>query len=93
MALLNLQNMKKAKALLDKNRDKVSGAVEKGAATLDKATKGKTANVSAKATSAARKYAGNAEPVATEAPPNAADPKPEPTTPTEPTEPTEPRAT
>lgn len=62
MALLSSKNMKKAKALLDKNRDKVSGAVEKGAATLDKATKGKTANVSAKATSAARKYAGEDTP-------------------------------
>ncbi len=65
MALLSSKNMKKAKALLDKNRDKVSDAVEKGAATLDKATKGKTANMSAKATSAARKYAGAEEPAAT----------------------------
>lgn len=64
MALLSSKNMMKAKALLDKNKDKVSGAVEKGAATLDKATKGKTANVSAKATAAAKKYAGEGAPAA-----------------------------
>jgi hypothetical protein len=82
MALLSSKNMKKAKALLDKNRDKVSGAVEKGAATLDKATKGKTANVSAKATAAAKKYAGEDAPT----PPAA---RTDPATATEPESPTD----
>jgi hypothetical protein len=82
MALLSSKNIKKAKALLDKNRDKVSGVVEKGAATLDKATKGKTANVSAKATAAARKYSGDdatkpTDPSSDTADPATSDLKPE----------------
>ena len=80
MALLSSRNMMKAKALLDKNRDKVSDAVGKGAATLDKATKGKTANVSAKATAAARKYAGGDEPAAAAAKPDTPPAPPAPPT-------------
>jgi hypothetical protein len=56
MGLVNVRNLKRAKQLLDKNRHRVGGVVGKAGEQLDKASKGKTANVTSKATEAARKY-------------------------------------
>ena len=57
MGLFNARNLAKAKGLLEKNRHKVGDYVGKAGEQLDKATKGKSANVTSKATEAARKYA------------------------------------
>lgn len=56
MGLLNARNLRKAKQLLDKNRHKVGGVVEKAGTQLDKVSKGKTSNVTSKAADAAQKY-------------------------------------
>ena len=56
MGLINARNLRKAKQLLDKNRHKVGGIVEKAGEKLDKASGGKTSNVTAKAADAAKKY-------------------------------------
>ena len=56
MGLLNARNLRTAKNLLDKNRHKIGGVVEKAGGTLDKVSKGKTTAVTAKATDAAHKY-------------------------------------
>lgn len=59
MGLLNAHNFRKAKRLLDKNRHKVGDAVEKAGTQLDKVSKGKTSNVTSKATDAAKKYSAD----------------------------------
>jgi hypothetical protein len=70
MGLVNVRNLKRAKQLLDKNRHRVGDVVGKAGEQLDKASKGKTANVTSKAAEAARKYsAGGIDPVATKRPP------------------------
>ncbi len=56
MGLLNARNLRRAKQLLEKNRHKVGDAVEKAGTQLDKVSKGKTSNVTAKASDAAKKY-------------------------------------
>ncbi len=56
MGLMNARNLRKAKQLLEKNRHKMGDIVEKAGTQLDKASKGKTSNVTAKAADAARKY-------------------------------------
>jgi hypothetical protein len=56
MGLVNVRNLKKAKQLLDKNRHRVGDVVGKAGEQLDKASKGKTSNVTSKAAEAARKY-------------------------------------
>lgn len=56
MGLLNARNLRMAKQLLDKNRHKIGGAVEKAGTQLDKVSKGKTSNVTSKAADAAKKY-------------------------------------
>lgn len=56
MGLLNARNLRRAKQLLDKNRHKVGDAVEKAGTKLDKVSKGKTSNVTSKASDAAKKY-------------------------------------
>ncbi len=58
MGLLNAKNLKKAKSLLDDNRDKIGGVVSKATKHVDKATKGKSAGVTAKLNDAAHKYSG-----------------------------------
>lgn len=58
MGLLNAKNLKKAKSLLDDNRDKIGDAVSKATKHVDKATKGKSAVVTAKLNDAAHKYSG-----------------------------------
>ncbi|MFK8026162.1 MAG: antitoxin [Ilumatobacter sp.] len=56
MGLLNARNLRKAKDLLEKNRHKVGDVVEKAGTQLDKVSNGKTANVTSKASDAAKKY-------------------------------------
>lgn len=56
MGLFNSRNLRKAKDLLDKNRHKVGDIVDKAGDQLDKVSKGKTSNVTSKATEAAKKY-------------------------------------
>lgn len=56
MGLLNARNLRRAKQLLEKNRHKVGDAVEKAGTQLDKVSKGKTSNVTSKASDAAKKY-------------------------------------
>ncbi len=56
MALFNARNLRKAKQLLEKNRHKVGDVVEKAGTQLDKVSKGKTSNVTSKASDAAKKY-------------------------------------
>ncbi len=56
MGLLNARNLRRAKQLLDKNRHKVGDVVEKAGTQLDKVSKGKTSNVTSKASDAAKKY-------------------------------------
>lgn len=56
MGLLNARNLRKAKQLLDKNRHKLGGAVEKAGTQLDKVSKGKTSAATTKAADAAKKY-------------------------------------
>ncbi len=56
MGLVNARNLRRAKQLLEKNRHKVGGVVEKAGEQLDKVSNGKTTNVTAKAAGAARKY-------------------------------------
>lgn len=56
MGLLNARNLRRAKQLLEKNRHKVGDAVEKAGSQLDKVSKGKTSNVTSKASDAAKKY-------------------------------------
>lgn len=56
MGLLNARNLRQAKRLLDKNRHKIGGAVEKAGTQLDKVSKGKTSSVTSKAADAAKKY-------------------------------------
>jgi len=60
MGLLNARNLRKAKQLLDQNRHKVGDVVEKAGTQLDKVSKGKTSNVTSKASGAARKYSDGA---------------------------------
>ncbi len=56
MGLLNARNLRKAKELLEKNRHKVGDVVGKATEKIDKASGGKTSNMSKKAEEAARKY-------------------------------------
>ena len=56
MGLLNTRNLRRAKQLLEKNRHKVGDAVEMAGTQIDKVSKGKTSNVTSKASDAAKKY-------------------------------------
>ena len=60
MSLINTRNIKKAKDLLDKNRHKVGDIVGKAAVQVDKASGGKTSDVTTKIEQAARKYSAAA---------------------------------
>lgn len=60
MALINARNLRKAKLLLDKNRHKVGDLVGKAAVQVDKASGGKTSDVTTKLEQAARKYSATA---------------------------------
>jgi len=58
MGLFSGRNMRKAQSLLDKNRHKIGGMVDKATDQVDKVTKGKTAGVTAKLDEAAHKFSG-----------------------------------
>ena len=60
MGLINTRNLKKAKVLLDKNRHKVGDLVGKAAVQVDKASGGKTSDVTTKLEQAARKFSSTA---------------------------------
>ena len=59
MGLMNARNLKKAKSMLEKNRHKVGDLVGKATDQVDKVSKGKTSNVTAKIDEAARKFSGD----------------------------------
>ncbi len=54
--MLDARKIKKAKGLLDKNRHKVGSIVGKATDQVDKLSKGKTSNVTAKIDKAAMKF-------------------------------------
>ena len=60
MSLFSSKNLTKAKSLLEKNRHKVGGIVDKATTQIDKVSKGKTSSVTAKVDDAARKYSAGA---------------------------------
>jgi len=60
MGLLNARNFKMAKDMLEKNRHKVGDLVGKAAVQVDKASGGKTSEVTTKLEQAARKYSATA---------------------------------
>jgi uncharacterized protein YjbJ (UPF0337 family) len=59
MGLMNARNLKKAKSMLEKNRHKVGDLVGKATDQVDKVSKGKTSNLTAKIDEAARKFSGD----------------------------------
>ena len=87
MGLLNARNIAKARAIADKNRDKIAAGVSKATGAIDKKTGGKHADKLKKIDEAAKKFAGpddqsgpSADPVA-DAASTDADPDAEPETP------------
>lgn len=60
MGLVNARNLKRAKVLLEKNRHKVGDLVGKAAIQVDKASGGKTSDVTTKIEQAARKFSSTA---------------------------------
>jgi len=56
MGLMDNRNIKKAKSLLEENRHKVGGVVNKATDQVDKISKGKTSKVTAKIDQAALKF-------------------------------------
>ncbi len=61
MGLLSSKNIAKAKALAEKNKDKIASSVNKATDAIDKKTGGKHADKLKKIDDAAQKYAGPAE--------------------------------
>lgn len=58
MALLSSKNIAKAKALAEKNKDKIASSVNKATDAIDKKTGGKHTDKLKKIDDAAQKYAG-----------------------------------
>lgn len=58
MGVFSGRNMRKAQSLLNKNRHKIGGIVDKATDQVDKVTKGKTAGVTNKLDEAAHKFSG-----------------------------------
>jgi hypothetical protein len=59
MGLLNKKTINKAKALAEKNKDKIAAGVSKATDAIDKKTGGQHADKLKKLDDAAAKYAGN----------------------------------
>ena len=59
MGLLNKRNIAKAKALAEKNKDKIATNVNKATSAIDKKTGGKYADKLKKVDDAANKFAGD----------------------------------
>ena len=76
MGLMSSRNLKKAKAMVEKNRHKVGGLVDKATDQVDKVSKGKTSNVTAKIDQAAHKFSGDEVIDEAIAPKNDADAEP-----------------
>ena len=62
MGLLNARNIAKARALADKNKDKIAAGVSKATGAIDKKTGGKHADKLKKIDDAAKKFAGPDDP-------------------------------
>lgn len=60
MGLLNKRNIAKAKALAEKNKDKIASSVTKATDAIDKKTGGKHRDKLQKIDDAAKKFAGDA---------------------------------
>ena len=73
MGLLSGRNVRKAKSLLAKNRHKVGGIVDKATDQVNKATKGKTSNVTSKIDDAAHKFSGTSAAQADQEPDDQSD--------------------
>lgn len=58
MGLLNARNIAKAKALAEKNKDKIASGVNKATDAIDKKTGGKHTDKLKKLDDAAKKFAG-----------------------------------
>ncbi len=61
MGLLNKRNIAKAKALAEKNKDKIASSVNKATEAIDKKPGGKHTDKLKKLDDAAKKFAGPAE--------------------------------
>jgi len=61
MGLLSSKNIAKAKALAEKNKDKIASSVNKATEAIDKKTGGKHTDKLKKVDEAAQKYAGTGE--------------------------------
>ena len=59
MGLLNKRNIAKAKALAEKNKDKIASSVNKATDAIDKKTGGKHTDKLKKLDDAAKKFAGD----------------------------------
>ena len=59
MGLLNKRNIAKAKALAEKNKDKIASSVNKATDAIDKKTGGKHTDKLQKIDDAAKKFAGD----------------------------------
>jgi hypothetical protein len=68
MGLLNKRNIAKAKALAEKNKDKIASSVNKATDAIDKKTGGKHTDKLKKIDDAAKKFAGD-DPATTSATP------------------------
>lgn len=64
MGLFDKRNIAKAKALAEKNKDKIASTVNKATDAIDKKTGGKHTDKLQKIDDAAKKFAGNADPAA-----------------------------
>ena len=73
MGLLSSKNIAKAKALAEKNKDKIASGVNKATGVIDQKTGGKHTDKLKKVDEAAQKYAGTAASAGPE-PDTAADP-------------------
>ena len=73
MGLLSGRNVRKAKSLLNKNRHKVGGLVDKATDQVDKVTKGKTSSVTSKLDDAAHKFSGTSAAQADQEPDDQSD--------------------
>lgn len=65
MGLLNKRNITKAKALAEKNKEKIASSVNKATDAIDKKTGGKHTDKLKKIDDAAKKYAGDDRPAGT----------------------------
>jgi hypothetical protein len=80
MGLLNKRNIAKAKALAEKNKEKIASSVNKATDVIDKKTGGKHTDKLKKIDDAAKKFAGDDQAADAANAPGTAPPAPESTT-------------